>query len=101
MELARRLERVERLKAEERRNANLKQNENTECQNSDGRGRSDDTVAEKTGFGSRDTYRKAKYIDDNADTETIEKLDAGEISIHRAWKERKETKDKLGHITDI
>lgn len=51
--------------------------------------RSDDAVAASTGFGSRERYRKAKFIDQHADEETIKKLDAEEISIHRAWKETK------------
>jgi hypothetical protein len=36
-------------------------------QNSDKGGRADDAVANKSGFGSRDTFNKAKYIADNAD----------------------------------
>src|SRR5699024_8388232 len=35
-------------------------------------------------------YRKAKFIDEHADEETIKKLDEEKISIHRAWTETKE-----------
>lgn len=39
-----------------------------DCQKSDTLiGRVDDTVAKEVGFGSRDTYRKAEYIYQNAD----------------------------------
>ena len=34
-------------------------------------GRVDDTVAKEVGFGSRDTYRKAEYIYENADEEMV------------------------------
>lgn len=50
-----------------------------------GKGRADETVAKESGFGNRENYRKAKYIADNADEETIQKLDDGEISIHKAY----------------
>lgn len=39
-------------------------------QNSVKVGRTDEAIAEKLGIGSRDTYRKEKYIVDNADTLT-------------------------------
>jgi len=34
-----------------------------------------DIVARKSGFGNRNTYRQAKFIAENADQETINKLD--------------------------
>ncbi|PFF83902.1 chromosome partitioning protein ParB, partial [Bacillus cereus] len=52
------------------------------------------------GLGSRDTYRKAKFIAENADSSTIAKLDNEEISIHKAYTELKESfkeKEKLLH----
>lgn len=72
-----------------------------ECQNSDTReeaettgvkdllsgGKTRNKIAELVGFGSGETYRKAKFIAEHADPETIRKLDAGEISIHRAYEE--------------
>lgn len=39
---------------------------------SDEAGRTDEIVAEKLGIGGKDTYRKEKYIVDNADTLTPE-----------------------------
>jgi len=105
MEYARRLEQVEKLKAKERQAIAGSQNlglvypnldglgSGLARQNSDeldaGRGRTDETVARELGFGSRDTYRKAKFIAEHADPEVIRKLDAGEISIHRAYQETK------------
>lgn len=53
------------------------------------RGLTRDRVAEAVGFGSGETYRKAKFIAEHADPELIEKLDAGEVSIHRAYREVK------------
>ncbi len=52
-------------------------------------GQTRDIVAEQSGFGSGKQYEKAKYISENADAETIAKLDAGEISIHKAYMETK------------
>lgn len=87
MEWARRLERIEAAKARERQQAALRQNSGIVSQNSDKRGRSDDIVARETGFGSRDTYRKAKFIVEHGNEELIAKLDAGEISINKAYQE--------------
>ncbi|WP_439328634.1 hypothetical protein [Bacillus cereus] len=59
-----------------------------------------DIVAEKIGIGSGKQYEKAKFITENADSSTIAKLDNEEISIHRAYRELKESlkeKDKLLH----
>jgi ParB-like chromosome segregation protein Spo0J len=81
VEWARRLEQVEALKARERMGRG--------AQNSAERGETAEIVARESGFGSRDTYRKAKFIADHADPETIRQLDAGEISIHRAYQELK------------
>lgn len=64
---ARQLEKIERMKAKERQEMGV-------SQNSDG-GRSDDIVSDKLGIGSRDTYRKEKYIADNADDETLKQRD--------------------------
>ncbi|WP_205664680.1 ParB N-terminal domain-containing protein [Ammonifex thiophilus] len=74
-----------------------------ECQNPDtreeaevtgaesllGSGKTRDKIAELVGFGSGETYRKAKFIAEHADPELIRRLDAGEISIHRAYQELK------------
>ena len=79
---ARRLEEVERLKARERM-------ESGASQNSD-KGRVDDAVSEQSGLGSRDTFRKAKFIADNAEPELIRQLDEKTISIHAAYQKLKE-----------
>lgn len=54
-----------------------------------------DKVAEKSGFGSGETYRKAKFIEENADEEMIKKLDKDEISVHGAYQKLKDEKEKL------
>ncbi|WP_338148756.1 ParB/RepB/Spo0J family partition protein [Brevibacillus laterosporus] len=92
---ARRLERIETVKAERRRRSTLKQFEETadttEVQNFAPReeGKTRDIVAEQIGLGSGEQYRKAKYIADNADPAIIAQLDDDEISIHRAYTETK------------
>jgi len=69
MEWARRLERIERAKAEERMK--------DPTQNfAEGKGETNEIVAKQTGFGNRENYRKAKFIADHADEETIRQLDA-------------------------
>ena len=47
--------------------------------------RTDEIVAKETGFGSRDTYNKAKYIADNATEDMIKDLDDGKLSINKAY----------------
>ena len=84
LEWARRLEQVEKLKARERSEANLKQN--PECENfptREERGRATDIVAAEIGFGSGKTYEKAKFVAAHADAETIAKLDAEETACVR------------------
>ena len=74
IDYARRLERIESLKAKERQatstggtdpqlRPNLDEAENK---------RTDDLVAKKLGIGGKDTYRKDKYIVDNKDSLTLE-----------------------------
>ena len=84
LEWARRLEQVEKLKARERSEANLKQNpepENFPARKAQGDTR--DMVAAETGFGSGKTYEKAKFVAAHADAETIAKLDAEETTIQK------------------
>lgn len=71
VDYARRLERIERVKAEERKSATQFGN-NTVRQNSDTPQRTDEIVAQKMGFGSRDTYRKENFIVDNKNSLTPE-----------------------------
>lgn len=58
------------------------------CQISDNL-RTDDYVSEKLGIGSRDTYRKEKYIVDNQDSLSSEDFadwDEGRLSINEIYK---------------
>jgi ParB family transcriptional regulator, chromosome partitioning protein len=80
---ARRLEQVERLKAEERMRIGGHPREFVP------QGRTRDFVAEQTGFGSGRQYDKAKFVAENADEGTISKLDSGDISITKAYSELK------------
>ncbi|WP_051410149.1 DUF3102 domain-containing protein [Brevibacillus panacihumi] len=82
---ARRLERVEKEKARERMEAGKA----VDPVQNFAEGRSRDIVAEQSGLGSGENYRKAKYIADHAAPEIIAQLDAEEISIHRAYQETK------------
>lgn len=52
-------------------------------QNSDEGIRTDDKVSQDVGLGSRDTYRKAKYIYENGNNELIQQLDDEQLSINR------------------
>lgn len=96
IDYARRLERIESLKAKENSLANLKQN--IDRQKSDNRGRTDDSIAEKLGIGSRDTYRKEKYIVENQDSlspEDFANWDEGKLSTNKAFRKIKEEKELL------
>lgn len=96
LDWARQLERIESQKARERQEKGINQYSERLSQNSDeGSGRVDDVVAEKVGIGSRDTYRKEKYIADNADQETLEAWNNEEISTNKAYKQIKELEKKL------
>jgi len=86
IEYARKLEEVEKIKAKERMNLGQKSDEG---------GRSDTIVADKSGFGSRDTLRKAKFISENADEELIKQLDEGKLSINKAYQTLKQQKEQL------
>ncbi|HDR4948962.1 TPA: ParB N-terminal domain-containing protein [Bacillus cereus] len=94
MAWARELERVESAKARERMSEGGKGRQNSVNL------RTDDKVSNDIGLGSRDTYRKAKFIAEHADSSTIAKLDNEETSIHKAYTElqaRLKEKDKLLH----
>ncbi len=92
LEYARRLEQVERLKARERQahgqtapGKTLQENFPEALE----RGQTRDKVAELVGFGSGKTYEKIKFVAEHGDPETIRRLDAREISVHRAYQETK------------
>lgn len=95
VEYARRLEKIESVKAKERQatstggvNPQLVQNFAEADTN-----KTRNIVAEKLGIGSGETYRKEKYIVDNADTLTPEDFadwDEGKLSTNKAYLKIKE-----------
>lgn len=94
VEWARRLEQVERLKAKARQGARTDLGYDG-VDESLGEGRSRDIVAAHAGFGSGESYRKARYVAENGGAEIIEQLDQGEISLHRAYEE---TRRRLAEV---
>lgn len=91
---AREVERIERVKAAERRRATQNNHaakavtENFPEQKAKGETR--EIVAQAVGYGSGRTYEEAKYVIANGEPDVIAKLDAGEISIYKAYKETKQ-----------
>lgn len=83
MDYAKQLERIEAKKAKERQ---LK-GTNLMDPGPQGKGTTRDIVGEAVGFGSGRTYGRAKYIYENADEETIKKVDTGEKSIRKTYDE--------------
>lgn len=98
VEWARRLEQVETLKARERMADPVQNFAEGET------GRSRDKVAVESGFGSGETYRKAKFIADHAEPEAIRRLDHGESSIHKEYEQLKarlnQTESELRQVKD-
>lgn len=88
LEWARRLEDIEKLKARERMESGTRDPVQNFAE-----GRARDIVAEETGFGSGEQYRKAKFVADNADEETIQQLDEKAISVHAAYQKIKAQKE--------
>lgn len=99
IEYARQLERIERAKAKERQVAgkkiDLTQN------SSEGAGETDEIVANKLGIGSKDTYRKEKYIADNANEDILKAWNEEKISTHKAYTRVKELEEQLKEQTEI
>jgi ParB family chromosome partitioning protein len=96
IDYGKRLERIEKVKAEKRRNSNLKQNE-TVKENFPSRedGQVRDIVAQKIGIGSGKQYDKEKYIADNATPTLLSQWDKGDISTHAAYIQIKKEKEAL------
>lgn len=95
MEWAKRLEEIEKIKARERQEMGVRLN-------SDEGGRTDESVAEASGFGGKDTYRKAKFVAENADEETIKQLDEKQISVHAAYQKLKnEANEAIRKVQDL
>lgn len=83
IDYARRLERIESLKAEKRKAATQFGNDTVRL-NSDTPQRTDESVASKLGIGSGEQYRKEKFISDNRSTLTPEdfaNLDEGRLRL--------------------
>ncbi|MDN5831730.1 MAG: ParB N-terminal domain-containing protein [Tetragenococcus halophilus] len=96
MDYAKQLERIEEKKAKDRQTSQLKQNKNTvKDHGPERKGQTRDIVGEAVGFGSGRTYGRAKYIYENADEETIKKVDTGEKSIRKTYDELRPTKKKV------
>lgn len=95
IEYARRLEKIEGLKAEER----MKSGKTDPTKNSS-EGRNEETtqiVANKVGIGSKDTYRKEKYIVANQSQLTPEDFadwDEGKLSTNKAYQKIKKQLDE-------
>ena len=94
VEYARRLEKIESVKARERMATSTGGVNPQPVENSaQPEGKVRDIVAEKLGIGSSDTYRKEKYIVDNADTLTPEDFadwDEGKLSTNKVYLKIKE-----------
>lgn len=95
IDYARRLERIESLKAKQRMSDGGKGSQISDTL------RTDETVAEKLGIGSRDTYRKEKFISDNRSALTPEDFtdwDEGKLSTNKAYQKIKEELRKKNEI---
>ena len=102
LDWARRLERVESIKAEKRRLSTLTSNIDKENFPYQEKGQTRDIVAEKLGIGSGKQYEKEKYIEDNLHLVTEDEKDAwdkGDISDHAMYKKIKAEKDLLENKT--
>lgn len=102
LDYARRLERIEAEKADQR----MKAGKASPRQNSD-KGRTDETVAQKTGIGSRDTLRKAQKIEENKDlidAQDFADWDDGKLSTNKVYQQLKQklsdAEDKADHMED-
>ena len=86
IEYARRLEKIETLRAKERMAVNAK--DGTQKFAEVKKGETAQIVAEKIGIGNKETYRQEKYIVDNADSLTPEDFadwDEGKLSTNKAY----------------
>ena len=94
IEWARKLERIERVKAEQRKKA-TQFGAVSQTFDEPTNSRSTSVVAEQVGFGSHETLRKAQFIVDNASQEVIDQLNQELISINKAYNELKEQNKDL------
>lgn len=93
IDYAKRLERIEELKAKERMEKGDNQyTQDSPSLNSDEGGRTDDIVAKKLDIGGRDTYRKEKFIVDNKESLSptdFAEWDEGKLSTNKAFNQIK------------
>lgn len=92
LDYARRLERIESEKAKGRMSDGGKGRQNSDNL------RTDETVAQKTGIGSRDTLRKAQEIAENKDKfdpEEFKDWDDGKLSTNKLYTQLKQQKSAL------
>lgn len=101
LDYARRLERIESEKAKGRMSDGGKGRQNSDNL------RTDETVAQKTGIGSRDTLRKAQKIEENKDlidAQDFADWDDGKLSTNKVYQQLKqklnEAEDKADHMED-
>ena len=92
---AKRLERVERIKAKDRQSELNGKNQHMEIFPEAEKGNTRDIVADKSGFGSGKQFEKAKYIDENASEDMIKDLDDGKLSVNKAYITLKQEKENL------
>lgn len=91
---AKRLERVESIKAKNTQGTRTDLTSDKILSNVD----SNKQTALDSGFGNKETYRQAKYISEHATEDMIKELDAGKLSINKAFtslKQEKESVEKL------
>lgn len=101
MDYAKQLERIEAKKAKDRKRSKLKQNKDAVMvQGPQRKGTTRDIVGKASGFGSGSTYKRAKYIYENADEETIKEVDEGKKSIRKAHDELR-AKEKVKEVDKV
>jgi len=100
IDYARRLERIERVKAEQRIKSGVTDPTKNFTEGSKGETRN--IVAQKVGIGSGVQYEKEKFVADNADPDTLAKWDTGNISTHTAYvkikKEKEAVEDRVKNL---
>lgn len=90
---AREIERIEKEKAMKRMTSGVNQYSPSSPGVQGGtHGKTCDIVARAVGYGSGTTYERAKFVVNNASPETVAKLDAGEISVKKAFQETERQK---------
>ena len=92
LDYARRLQRIESIKADQRQKDGKDLSQNSD------KGRTDEIVSKQTGIGSRDTLRKAQEIAENKDKfdpEEFKDWDDGKLSTNKLYTQLKQQKSAL------